>query len=476
MGGIVTPPLKLLDSVSFGVDGQWVGKATQFTSGAGYVRYDLPPHRRGSTWSAPTSRRTACAARCSGSSCATRATGRDRADPGRRALRADGPVPVGLRRRRAEGERQRARHRRLRGRHGSCSATPGSSRARRLRTPTPRSSAPIAQPVTRRGRPGPLRPERHGPHVRPHPGPDAGADAEGVRRRPVRQGHRRPAHLRAQVPSGGSRTLWIARGRARTTRRPTRAPRSRELTRDPAARAAREAAHAQAARALDAALAARRPAAAGLDRVGQAEPRRPHAGGDRPRPPLDEPGQGVDPRRLAGADALGRRGLPGLPVAVRRRRRVHRAREGRRSASSRRSRTTCARCATCPTSSATARASSSTRWSPTARSGSATTAANESGRHDHVRLQHGRDRQVPGRGRAGLALDGDDRFRDEMLDFMRPRPRLRAPRSSTTTATAGPRATATWSATGMGAGEARQRRLLHPRRSTTTPTWRGPRA
>jgi hypothetical protein len=42
MGGIVTPPLKLLDSVSFGIDGQWIGKATRFTSGAGYVRYDLP--------------------------------------------------------------------------------------------------------------------------------------------------------------------------------------------------------------------------------------------------------------------------------------------------------------------------------------------------------------------------------------------------------------------------------------------------
>jgi len=43
MGGIVTPPLKLLDSVSFGVDGQWVGPATRFTSGWGYTRYDLPP-------------------------------------------------------------------------------------------------------------------------------------------------------------------------------------------------------------------------------------------------------------------------------------------------------------------------------------------------------------------------------------------------------------------------------------------------
>ena len=42
MGGIVTPPLKLLDSLSFGVEGQWVGPATRFTSGWGYARYDLP--------------------------------------------------------------------------------------------------------------------------------------------------------------------------------------------------------------------------------------------------------------------------------------------------------------------------------------------------------------------------------------------------------------------------------------------------
>ena len=42
MGGIVTPPLKLLDSVYLGVNGQWVAPATKFTSGWGYVRYDLP--------------------------------------------------------------------------------------------------------------------------------------------------------------------------------------------------------------------------------------------------------------------------------------------------------------------------------------------------------------------------------------------------------------------------------------------------
>jgi hypothetical protein len=42
MGGIVTPPLKLLDSIYFGVDKQWVGPATEFRSGWGYVRYELP--------------------------------------------------------------------------------------------------------------------------------------------------------------------------------------------------------------------------------------------------------------------------------------------------------------------------------------------------------------------------------------------------------------------------------------------------
>ena len=43
MGGIWAPPLKLADGLWFGVDDQWVGQATSFTSGHGYVRYDLPP-------------------------------------------------------------------------------------------------------------------------------------------------------------------------------------------------------------------------------------------------------------------------------------------------------------------------------------------------------------------------------------------------------------------------------------------------
>jgi hypothetical protein len=42
MGGVWTPPLKLLDGIWFGVDGQWIGPATRFSSGYGYTRFTLP--------------------------------------------------------------------------------------------------------------------------------------------------------------------------------------------------------------------------------------------------------------------------------------------------------------------------------------------------------------------------------------------------------------------------------------------------
>ena len=42
MGGIWTPPLKLLDGIWFGIDDEWVGPATKFTSGYGYSRFTLP--------------------------------------------------------------------------------------------------------------------------------------------------------------------------------------------------------------------------------------------------------------------------------------------------------------------------------------------------------------------------------------------------------------------------------------------------
>jgi hypothetical protein len=42
MGGVWTPPMKMLDGLWFGIDGQWIGPATRFTSGFGHVRMDLP--------------------------------------------------------------------------------------------------------------------------------------------------------------------------------------------------------------------------------------------------------------------------------------------------------------------------------------------------------------------------------------------------------------------------------------------------
>jgi hypothetical protein len=91
MGGIWTPPLKLLDGVWFGLDGQWIGPASTFTSGWGYTHYTLP------TTAGLAVQRT------------------DFVPDGPRgvlygrALRADGPVPVGLHRGHPERQRQPAR-------------------------------------------------------------------------------------------------------------------------------------------------------------------------------------------------------------------------------------------------------------------------------------------------------------------------------------------------------------------------------
>jgi hypothetical protein len=43
MGGVWTEPLKLVDGVWFGIDGQWVERATEFRSGWGYTEFDVPP-------------------------------------------------------------------------------------------------------------------------------------------------------------------------------------------------------------------------------------------------------------------------------------------------------------------------------------------------------------------------------------------------------------------------------------------------
>lgn len=47
MGGIWTPPIKLLDGIWFGINGKWIGPATSFTSGFGFVRMTLPRTTQG---------------------------------------------------------------------------------------------------------------------------------------------------------------------------------------------------------------------------------------------------------------------------------------------------------------------------------------------------------------------------------------------------------------------------------------------
>src|SRR5437868_5660176 len=42
MGGIWTPPIKLLDGIWFGINSKWIGPATSFTSGFGYTQMALP--------------------------------------------------------------------------------------------------------------------------------------------------------------------------------------------------------------------------------------------------------------------------------------------------------------------------------------------------------------------------------------------------------------------------------------------------
>lgn len=42
MGGIWSPPIKLVDGIWFGVNEKWIGPATRFTSGYGHVRMQLP--------------------------------------------------------------------------------------------------------------------------------------------------------------------------------------------------------------------------------------------------------------------------------------------------------------------------------------------------------------------------------------------------------------------------------------------------
>ena len=174
---------------------------------------------------APTSRPTGAAARCSGSSCATRAGQRRTVTVmvdahselmtqypwgfgGTVPNASDNAPDTGVVR---PPHARLPRHRPAAGRGGE----PLLHGDRRLRP----------QAGRRRDRPGPLRPERRRARV-PDGGP-ARADAERVRRRPVRPRHRRAAALPRQARAGMTPRRSGSRSRARRTRPARRAPSSR---------------------------------------------------------------------------------------------------------------------------------------------------------------------------------------------------------------------------------------------------------
>ena len=219
------------------------------------------------------------------------------------------------------------------------------------------------------------------------------------------------------------------------------------------------------------------PARGTLDRVGQAESRRPHADRRGPRRSAG-PTRASSSRHRSAASAAIRwvgAGYPGLPMAVRAPTASTRTSPPSRSGSSTSSRITCARCATSPTSSTPAPGvvvhEVGRGRVGLVRQG---LADDRGGRHEDLRLQHRRDGQVPERRRSRSGAG-------------------RATTASATRCTTSPSATCRYVdrrldvdqrrlAGGLGQrrahrdgpGEARQRRLLHPRRSTTSPTWRAP--
>ena len=392
----------------------------------------------------------------------------------RRPLRADDAVPVGLRRARCPTRATTCRTRARSTAAGSSSATRASFRARARRTPTRRSSAPTASRGPARPGPGHYGPFGAGPRVRRRTPSRCPRSATTARSAAARAGSCTTA---CAFRGGGSDDAVDRRRPARRTR-PAR-PRSeyRRADRRPGGAAgARKTGRASGSRSRTQLDLPGHQLLAGLDRVGQAEPRRPHPGRQGPRPALDRRGQGVglegslDRIRWVGA------GFPDYPwlFGVDGEYTAHASRDARPVRA--RSRTTCGRCATSP--SAQRRVG---RGRPRGRRRRLDLAGKDSRdartRHgrDDVRLQHGRDRQVPGRRGADLALDGRRRASATRCSTSRAQPRVRAHASSTTTATAGRRATATSS----GPAWARRSSTTPSTTSagcTTTPTWRGRRA
>ena len=219
MGGIWSPPLKLADGIWFGIDDEWVKPATRFTSARGHVRYAFPPTaglRLARTDFVPDNRRAALYGLTLANPAQTAKTVTVKVDVHSELMGAYpwtgsvGPPHRG---------RQPDRHPRLPGRparlhrprHAARRPGPRLRRARRLhpRAGGGRDRRRLPRSADRHG----LRRDRHD------------LAAQRLRRRPARQGRRRPAALprhdrRARRRDGLDRDRGL---QPRARRRPQRA-------------------------------------------------------------------------------------------------------------------------------------------------------------------------------------------------------------------------------------------------------------
>ncbi len=356
MGGVWSEPIKLVDGVWFGIDGQWVGQATRFTSGWGYTKFQLPD------------------------TAGLQLERTDFAPDGRRAalfgLKMTNPGPTSR----------------------TVTVMVDSHSELLAEYPwsfgnTPHASDQLPDTATVQGDALQFREQGTLPHpnatfhdyaafvgsnrtpsgaevntaANGHRGPQ-GTNVCTAQEKPVLcddgpfgkgQGGRLSYSI--TVPAGGSQTLWIGVAGSDNGPGEARSELNAALS-DPAGALAAKIADRERWGAAHAALPARRPPAPGRRRLGQAERARPHAPRRGPEDPLARPGPQV--HGAAGhrrQRPLGRRRLPGLPVDVRHRRRVHGVRERLDGPVRARSRTTSSGCATSPRSSTTGRGSSPTR-------------------------------------------------------------------------------------------------------------------
>ncbi len=455
MGGVWTPPLKLVDGVWFGLDGHWIGPATRFSSGWGYTRYQLPDTaglKVQRTDFVPDGRRGALFGLTITNPGAAR-TAKLSVDAHSELM---GQYPWGFTGVTPNASDNLPDKGRFDGRDlvftddGTLPGAPEHHYAALVGTSLQPGSGTIGDQFW-----GPQPGHRC-------TGTEPGAPAEPKPSQcddgPFGRGTGGELTYSLSLPAGGSTTVWLAVAGSDHGLAPARQQLASILRNPSGELAAKIAGRERLARQTTLSLPGDRLVQNAID-WGKQNLADLTQTAREPADPLDQPGQAVP--GAAGHRALGhldRRRLPGLPVDLRHRRGVHRVRRGL-GRPVRRHR------------GPPARAARRLRH-PQQRLGGgrprggvrrlglvrARLAAGQPGRHDHVRLQHRRDREVPQRRRPGLAVDRRQPVPRRDVRLHGAQPALRRAQRWTPTTTAGPRVSATSSAPGWA------------RRSWTTPS------